>query len=141
MVFSGCSGIENSVEEANQTVAQGKEDLAFLSWMSGSMQVIKDDYANISASLSATDGEKLAESAARLKQDSTEATIELGNYSLSPSVQNVSDKYHSFLNRSYDFGDSMEKNAGNIEYLNMSSTMEDIDEGLAMWEELFSELR
>jgi hypothetical protein len=35
----------------------------------------------------------------------------------------------------------MEKNAGNIEYLNMSSTMEDIDEGLAMWEELFSELR
>lgn len=140
VVVSGCLDVKNTADEVNQTISQTREDLDFLSWMSSSMQVIKTDYSNVSDSLAAKDGEQLAEAAGNLKKDSNDAIVELGTYSLSPPLQNVSDRYSSFLNESYELGDMLEKNASHIELLDMNSTLREVDEDLMMWGKVYSSL-
>lgn len=135
---SGCSDVEDTVDEVNQSISQTKEDLEFLSWMKDSMHIIKNDYTNVSESLSSKDAEKVSEAAIKLKKDSMEANSVRATYVLSPSVQNVSDKYGVFLDNSYELGSTLEENAPHLELLDMDSTLEEINEGFMVWDEVYS---
>ncbi|MBP2029938.1 hypothetical protein J2755_000872 [Methanohalophilus levihalophilus] len=138
VLISGCSDITDTVEEVNQSISQTKEDLEFLSWMTDSMQIIRNDYTNVSDSLSSRDSEKLSEAAIKLRQDSMEANLVRVTYNLSPSIQNVSDRYGTFLDNSYELGTTLEENAPHLEILDMNSTAEEVDEGLTAWNEVYS---
>ncbi len=141
VLASGCSDVADTVEEVNNTISQTKEDLQFLSWMKDSMQLIKNDYANVSESLSSKDAEKLSEAAIALKEDSKEANFIRNTYTLSPSVQNVSNKYGVFLDNSYELGATLEENAPHLEILDLNSTLEEVNEGIMTWDQVNSLLQ
>ena len=141
VLVSGCSDVADTVEEVNNTISQTKEDLQFLSWMKDSMQLIKNDYANVSESLSSKDAEKLSEAAIALKEDSKEANFIRNTYTLSPSVQNVSNKYGVFLDNSYELGTTLEENAPHLEILDLNSTLEEVNEGIMTWDQVNSLLQ
>jgi hypothetical protein len=106
--------------------------------MKDSMQLIKDDYSNVSESLSSRDAENLSKAAIKLRHDSENANSIRNTYSLSPSAGNISDKYGTFLNNSYELGITLEENAPHLELLNMSFAMEEVDKGVMMWDQIYS---
>lgn len=128
---SGCSDIGNTVNDVNETMAQGKEDVEYLKWMKGSLDVIHSDYADIKQALEARNVVTLERAAGNLTTHCRESKETMQSFSPSPSLQPVTHRYNQILNQSCSLGIFLEENAATLNVTN-ETTLQRVEKNMAL---------
>ncbi|APH38615.1 hypothetical protein [Methanohalophilus halophilus] len=128
---SGCSEIGDTVNDVNETVTQGKEDVDYLKWMKGSIDIIHSDYADIKQALEARDMVALERAAGNLTANCRESKETMQSFSPSPGLQPVTDRYSQILNQSCSLGIFLEDNAATLNFSN-ETTLQRVEKNMGL---------
>jgi hypothetical protein len=128
---SGCSDIGDTVKDVNETVVQGKEDVEYLKWMKGSIDIIHNDYADIKQALEARNVVTLERAAGNLTTHCRESKETMQSFSPSPRLQPVAERYSQILNQSCSLGTFLEENAATLNVTN-ETTMQKVEKNMAL---------
>jgi hypothetical protein len=128
---SGCSDIGDTVKDVNETVVQGKEDVEYLKWMKGSIDIIHNDYADIKQALEARDVVTLERAVGNLTIHCRESKETMQSFSPSPHLQPVTARYSQILNQSCSLGAFLEENAATLNVTN-ETTLQRVEKNMRL---------
>ncbi|RNI15726.1 hypothetical protein EFE42_00310 [Methanohalophilus sp. RSK] len=117
------------MNDANETVAQSKEDVEYLKWMKGSLDVIHSDYADIKQALEVRDLVALERAAGNLTTHCRESKETMQSFSPSPGLQPVTERYSQILNQSCGLGTFLEDNAATLNVTN-ETTLQRVEKNM-----------
>jgi len=130
LFISGCSDLQDTINDVEGTVSQSKEDVEFLAWMKGSVDTINSDYRDIKQAFETQDSKALEQAAANLTAHSIESKKNLASFNPSPKVQPAAQRYGQLLNQSYTLGIILEENAQTLD-ITKETTLQEVEENMA----------